>query len=178
MRKAIICALIAGSIGACRTPPPADADTPIVAVSPTPAIITAPTPDAAALPPEKVLETKTINGTFSGFEGTDYRQAVIELESGEFDNYFLANDEALLYFLAAQVDKPLEFTYQVVARETAGQRGGGTGRAEKLVSAKDANGVTPETWWQQQKASNQDENALRQKLNKLVAEATLKDGER
>lgn len=180
MRKAIIFALLVlGAAGCRKAPPPAtEAGGPEIVTTPTPPPITAPTPDAAVLPPEKVLETKIIKGTFSGFEGTDYRQAVIELESGEFDNYFLANDEALLYFLASHIDKPLEFTYQVVAREIAGQRGGGTGQAEKLVATKDANGVTQETWWQQQKAANPDEAALRQKLNKLVTEATLKDGER
>ena len=174
MKKLLLIFLSAFLFDGCATPPPSadEPATPLTAESPMTLPTVTPPPVA-----EKVKETKTFKGIFRGFEAGAYRKAAIEMEdeeTGSLDDYFVNDDEALLFFLAAHLDKPLEFTYNVLERP-ATQRGG-SGATEKLVAAKDGT-LTYEAWWQQQKAANPDENALRQKFNKLIANSTLKDDE-
>ena len=163
----------------CASAPPSSPPAPVTGETTEP-IVNLPPPTVTPPPvPEKIKETKTLKGIFRGLEAGEYRKAAIEIsgeEYGGIEDYFLSNDEALLYFLAANLDKPLDFTYNVLER-TASQRGSGSGEIEKLVAAKNAQGLTHEAWWQQQKAANPDQNALRQKFDALVKAATMKEDE-
>ena len=176
----IISLLSALLLWGCSAPPPSVSDNGTPAADTPPPVVSWPPPSVTPPPvPEKIKESKTLKGIFRGLEAGEYRKAAIEIsgeEYGGIEDYFLSNDEALLYFLAANLDKPLDFTYNVLER-TASQRGSGSGEIEKLVAAKNAQGLTHEAWWQQQKAANPDQNALRQKFDALVKAATIKEDE-
>ncbi len=131
------------------------------------------TPNVAASPTpnSKVKETKSVNGIFRGFNGDEGLTASIELaEDNSLDELGLSGEATLNYFLAANLNKPLEFTYQVL------EGAAGTGTVDKMFSAKAGN-LTHEAWWQQEKSTNPDETALRKKYDALVEQATEKDDE-
>jgi hypothetical protein len=156
-------------LGGCRTVEPVNQE---AGAEPSPALPQAAPSATAPLPAgEKIKETKSVAGTFRGFNAEGGFKAVIELaEDDTRDELLLGQDETLNYFLAANLDKPLEFTYHVIEGSK------GTGTFDKMTTAK-AGALTHEAWWQQQKAANPDEAALRQKYAALVEQATEKEDE-
>ena len=122
-------------------------------------------------PVEKIKETKMVKGIFRGFNGDEGFKAVIELaEDQSLDELRLSGEDILNFFLAANLDKPLEFTYKVV------EGASGTGTIDTMIRAK-AGELTQEAWWQKEKAGNPDEAALRKKYAALVEQATEKDND-
>jgi hypothetical protein len=171
MVKKLVLALLPVLLsGACKSSSPAPAGQ---SSTPPPALAGEQPSPAAATPNinEKVKETKTIKGIFRGFEGEPtLRQAQIELaEDDSQDDFPLSNDEALLYFLAANLDKPLEFTYQALERNGS--------KIDRLTAAK-AGQLTHDAWWQQEKTANPDLAALRKKYDALVEQATFTEEEK
>ena len=177
MKKLVLNLALSLTLWGCATQPTEPAPNSNAPISgeaaPAPSATPANTP---AAPPEKIKETKTIKGIFRGFDDADHRQAIIEFaEDNSQDNFLLSGDEALSYFLAANLDKPLELTYNVLERAASGTRGGGT--IDKLVAAKAGN-LAHDAWWQQEQAANPDAAALRKKYDALVKQATMTDDDK
>lgn len=168
--KTFIFILVLGLLaGGCRTVNTGNQDAGAESSPATPEA--APSATAPARPNEKIKETKSVAGTFRGFNAEGGFKAVIELaEDDTRDELLLGEDETLNFFLAANLDKPLEFTYHVV------EGSNGTGTVDKMTTAK-AGQLTHDAWWQQQKTANPDETALRKKYAAMVEQATEKEDE-
>jgi hypothetical protein len=91
---------------------------------------------------ETIRETRTLTGTFLGFEAGDYLHAVIHQGDGETVSFFL--DRGMEIFLVDHKNEPLELTYQVV--DTNIPEAGGITTIERL-SAIRAGDQTFADWW-------------------------------
>ncbi len=93
--------------------------------------------------PDRVRETKTITGSFVGFEAGDYLHAIVKRSNGERLSFFLMKP-GIEYFLVLRKDEPLELTYQVV--DTYIPEAGDMETIKRLIAAK-ASGQTYTAWW-------------------------------
>lgn len=99
---------------------------------------------------DKVIATKTIKGKLKGFEVGDYVHAVITLNNGKEESYFIGTF-GLDYFLAQHKDEPLVLTYQIV--DSYIPEAGGVQRIERLSSAR-AGTLTSAAWWKKMRAKH------------------------
>lgn len=121
-------------------------------------------------PPDKIIATRTLNGSFVGFEMGDYLHAEIRKSNGKPLSFFIGGSESLPYFLAANKDKQLLLTYQVL--DSYIPEAGAIARMERLVAAKSGN-ETDQKWWKRiSKSTNV--NALRKKYDALVEQAMIR----
>lgn len=118
--------------------------------------------------PDKVKETKTIQGSFVSFESGDYLHATIKKSNGEETSFFLMK-HGLEYFLVLHKGEPLTLTYQIV--DTYIPEAGGMETIERLISAKHGD-LTYEAWWTAAKAKST-EAQLQKKYDPLVQKATI-----
>ena len=120
-------------------------------------------------PPDKIKATKTVKGTFKGFEVGDYMHATITKTDGKDVSFFMGRNESLQYFLVTHKDQPLTITYQIV--ESYIQEAGGVQRIER-ISAVRAGTLTDAAWWRQQRKGKSVAD-LRKKYDEMVAKAQL-----
>lgn len=120
-------------------------------------------------PPDKIKATKTVTGTFKGFEVGDYMHAVIIKSNGKEDSFFLGHAESLQYFLVTHKGQPLTITYQVV--DSYIEEAGGVQRIER-ISAVRAGSLSDAAWWRQQR-KGASVSKLRKKYDDMVAKAQL-----
>jgi len=128
-----------------------------------------PSPNPAEQTPDKVLETKSLTGTFVGFESGDYLHAVIRQQDGKSASFFL--ERGMEIFLVDHKDQPLELTFQVV--ETDIPEAGGATTIERL-SAVRAGDQTFADWW---KTAEPSFGKLLDKYQTRIDEATLDPAE-
>ena len=119
--------------------------------------------------PETVRETKSLTGTFLGFEAGDYLHAVIRQPDGQTSSFFL--ERGMEIFLVDHRNEPLELTYQVV--DTDVPEAGGVMTIERL-SAIRAGGQTFADWW---KTAESRFGELLDEYQPRIEEATLEPGE-
>ena len=93
--------------------------------------------------PDRVRETKTITGSFVGFEAGDYLHAIVKRSNGERISFFLMKP-GIEYFLVLRKDEPLELTYQVV--DTYIPEAGDMETIKRLIAAR-VSGQTYPAWW-------------------------------
>lgn len=115
--------------------------------------------------PETIRETKTLTGTFVGFEAGDYLHAMIRQPDGKTASFFL--DRGMEIFLVDHQDQPLELTYQVV--DTNIPEAGGVMTIERL-SAIRAGDQTLADWW---KTAEPSFGKLLDEYQPRIEEATL-----
>jgi hypothetical protein len=120
-------------------------------------------------PKDRVKATKTITGTFKGFQMGDYMHAVITKANGKEVSFFLPHTESVQYFLAAHKGEQLTLTYQVVSSYI--EEAGGMQTIERLSAAKSGT-ETNATWWKKQRAGSS-VSKLRTKYDAMVEQATL-----
>jgi hypothetical protein len=99
---------------------------------------------------DKVISTRTVKGSLKGFEVGDYVHAVIKLQNGKEDSYFIGSP-GLDYFLALHKGEPLTLTYQVV--DSYIEEAGGVQRIERLSGAR-AGRLTYAAWWKNMRAKH------------------------
>lgn len=99
---------------------------------------------------DKVIATKIIKGKLKGFEVGDYTHAVITLDNGKEESFFIGTF-GLDYFLAQHKDEPLVLTYQIV--DSYIPEAGGVQRIDRLSSAR-AGTLTSAAWWKKMKAKH------------------------
>lgn len=121
-------------------------------------------------PPDKVKATRTLRGSFVGFEMGDYLHAEIRKPNRKRVSFFMGQPESLRYFLAANKGKPLLLTYQVV--DSYIPEAGGVETIERLVSAK-AGTESDAGWWKRVRRTS-DADSLRKKYEALVDRAMIK----
>ena len=121
-------------------------------------------------PPDKVKATRTLRGSFVGFEMGDYMHAEIRKANRKRVSFFMGQPESLRYFLAANKGKPLLLTYQVV--DSYIPEAGGVETIERLVSAK-AGTESDASWWRRIRRTS-DLDTLRKRYDTLVDRATIK----
>jgi hypothetical protein len=121
-------------------------------------------------PPDKVKATRTLRGSFVGFEAGDYMHAEIRKTNRKRVSFFMGQPESLRYFLAANKGKPLLLTYQVV--DSYIPEAGGVETIERLVSAK-AGTESDAGWWKRIRRTS-DVDTLRKRYDKLVEKVTIK----
>lgn len=119
-------------------------------------------------PPDKVKATRTLRGTFVGFEMGDYLHAEIRKVNGKRVSFFMGQPESLRYFLAINKGKPLLFTYQIV--DSYIPEAGGLETIERLVSAS-SGGQTDAQWWRRMRRTGNTER-LRTRYEKLAERVT------
>ena len=124
-----------------------------------------PSPGPAGQAPETVRETKTLTGTFVGFEAGDYLHAVIRQTDGKTASFFL--DRGMELFLVDHKNQPLELIYQVV--DTNIPEAGGVTTIERL-SAIRAGDQTFADWW---KTAEPSFGKLLDEYQPRIEEATL-----
>lgn len=120
-------------------------------------------------PPDKIKATKTVTGSFKGFEVGDYVHAVIIKSNGQEDSFFLGHAESLQYFLVTHKGQPLTITYQVV--DSYIEEAGGVQRIDR-ISAVRAGTLTNAAWWRQQRKGTS-VTKLREKYDDMVNKARL-----
>jgi hypothetical protein len=120
-------------------------------------------------PPDKIKATKTVTGTFKGFEVGDYMHAVIVRSNGKEDSFFLGHAESLQYFLVSHKRQQLTITYQVV--DSYIEEAGGVQRIER-ISAVRAGTLTDVAWWKNER-KGKSLAKLRKKYDDMVANAQL-----
>ncbi|MDX6693979.1 MAG: hypothetical protein QOF02_1582 [Blastocatellia bacterium] len=99
---------------------------------------------------DRVISTRTVKGSLKGFEVGDYMHAVIKLQSGKEDSYFIGSP-GLDYFLALHKGEPLTLTYQVV--DSYIEQAGGVQRINRLSGAR-AGKLTHAAWWKNMRAKH------------------------
>lgn len=120
-------------------------------------------------PKDKIKATKTVTGTFKGFEVGDYIHAVITKKNGQDVSFFLPQNESVQYFLVAHKDETLTLTYNVVSSWI--EEAGGMQTIERLATVK--SGIeTNAAWWKKQRAGST-LSKLRKKYDAMVEQATL-----
>lgn len=97
---------------------------------------------------DRIISTRTVRGTLKGFEVGDYVHAVIKLENGKEDSYFIGSP-GLDYFLALHKDEPLVLTVQVV--DSYIPEAGGRQRIDRVSGAR-AGRLTSAAWWRKMRA--------------------------
>lgn len=97
---------------------------------------------------DKIISTRTVKGSLKGFEVGDYTHAVINLQNGKENSYFIGSP-GLEYFLALHKGEPLTLTYQVV--DSYIEEAGGVQRIERLSGAS-AGKLTSAAWWKSMRA--------------------------
>lgn len=120
-------------------------------------------------PKDKVKATKTVKGTFKGFEMGDYIHAVITQANGEETSFFLPHTESVQYFLVAHKDQSLTLTYQVVNSYIP--EAGGMQTIERLSMVK-AGASTDAAWWKKQRAGSS-LSKLRKKYDAMVEQSMI-----
>lgn len=130
---------------------------------------TAPSEVSAEPSPETIRETKSLTGTFIGFEAGDYLHAVIRQPDGKTASFFL--ERGMELFLVDHRNEPLELTYQVV--DTDVPEAGGVTTIERL-SAIRAGDQTFADWW---KTAEPRFGELLDEYQPRIEEATLEPGE-
>ena len=119
--------------------------------------------------PDKVRETRTIQGRLVGFEFGDYLHVTIRKANDQKVSFFLMKP-GLQYFLALHKSEPLTLTYQIV--DTYIPEAGGMEKIERLISAKAGN-LTYPVWWKAVRAKSSMAQ-LENKYDPLVQKSTLK----
>lgn len=99
---------------------------------------------------DKVISTRTVIGTLKGFEVGDYVHAVINLQNGKEESYFIGSP-GLDYFLALHKGEPMTLTYQVV--DSYIEEAGGVQRIERLSGARTGK-LTSAAWWKSMRAKS------------------------
>lgn len=117
--------------------------------------------------PDEIKAVKTITGKFIGFEVGDYYHADIKRSNGKTESYWLGG-RGLEYFLAANRNKTMTFTYEVV--DTYIHENGGRMVIERLKSARIGN-LTFEKWWKDLRKKYTVEQ-IRKKYEPLVEKYT------
>jgi hypothetical protein len=118
--------------------------------------------------PDKVKQTRTIEGRFVSFEVGDYIHAMIRKPDGQSMSFFLIKP-GMEYFLVLHKNEPLTLVYQLV--DTYIPEAGGTETIKRLISAKTGN-LTYAVWWKG--IRNRFTMAqLREKYDALVQESTI-----
>jgi hypothetical protein len=97
---------------------------------------------------DRVIATKTARGTLKGFEVGDYTHAVINLQNGKEESYYIGGT-GVDYFLALHKGEPLVITYQVV--DSYIPEAGGKMRIERISAAR-AGKETSAGWWKKTRA--------------------------
>ena len=120
-------------------------------------------------PPDKIKATKTVTGSFKGFEVGDYMHAVIIKSNGKETSYFLGQNESLQYFLVTHKGQPLTITYQVV--DSYIEEAGGVQKIDR-ISAVRAGTLTDAAWWRQERKGKSIKK-LREKYDDMVGKAQL-----
>ncbi|MBV9211287.1 MAG: hypothetical protein JOZ52_11685 [Acidobacteria bacterium] len=120
-------------------------------------------------PKDKIKATKTIKGTFKGFEVGDYIHAVITKTNGEEVSFYLPQNESVQYFLVAHKGEPLTLTYHVMSSYI--EEAGGMQTIERLAVVK-SGAETDAAWWKKQRTSSS-VSKLRKKYDAMVDEARL-----
>jgi hypothetical protein len=120
-------------------------------------------------PPDKIKSTKTVKGTFKGFEVGDYMHAVIIKTNGEETSFFMGHNESLQYFLVTHKNQPLIISYQVV--DSYIPEAGGVQTIERMSGVR-AGTLTDVAWWKQERKGKSVSN-LRKKYDAMVAKAQL-----
>jgi len=119
--------------------------------------------------PDKIKATKTVIGSFKGFEVGDYMHAVITKTNGKEVSFFLGHNESIQYFLVTHKGQQLTITYQIV--DSFIEEAGGVQRIER-ISAVRAGTLTDAAWWRQQRKGSS-VSKLRAKYDEMVAKAQL-----
>lgn len=120
-------------------------------------------------PPDKIKATKTVTGSFKGFETGDYVHAVIVKANGKESSYFLGHNESLQYFLVTHKGQPLTITYQVVSSYI--EEAGGMQTIDRISVVK-AGALTDAAWWRQER-KGKSVTKLRAKYDDMVLRAQL-----
>jgi len=120
-------------------------------------------------PPDKIKATKTVAGSFKGFEVGDYMHAVITKTNGKEVSFFLGHNESIQYFLVTHKGQQLTITYQIV--DSYIEEAGGVQRIERISSVR-AGTLTDAAWWRQQRKGSS-VSKLRTKYDEMVAKAQL-----
>jgi hypothetical protein len=118
--------------------------------------------------PDRVKETKTIEGRFVNFEVGDYIHAMIKKPDGQTISFFLIKP-GMEYFLVLHKNEPLTLTYQIV--DTYIPEAGGMETIKRLISAKAAN-LTYAVWWKNIRTRFRMAQ-LQEKYDPLVQESTV-----
>ena len=121
-------------------------------------------------PPDKVKATRTLRGSFVGFEMGDYMHAEIRKSNRKRVSFFMGQPESLRYFLAANKGKSLLLTYQVV--DSYIPEAGGVETIERLVAARSGTESDADWWKRLRKTSSLE--TLRKRYDTLVDKATIK----
>ena len=119
-------------------------------------------------PPDKIKATRTVRGTFVGFEMGDYLHAEIRKANGKRVSFFMGEPESLRYFLALNKGKQLMLTYQIV--DSYIPEADGMNTIERLVSAR-IGSETDTQWWRRIRRSGNSEK-LRARYEELIERAT------
>lgn len=117
---------------------------------------------------DRVIATKTARGTLKGFEVGDYVHAVITLQNGKEESYYM-HGGGIDYFLALHKGEPLVITYQIV--DSYIPEAGGRQRIERISGVR-AGGETYAAWWRKVRARNSI-SQLDKKYGKLVEQLRL-----
>jgi hypothetical protein len=141
MKTTSFALILLGLLAGCHAPA-ADTEPQETASSSAVATEAAPPADSARPAPETVRETKSLQGTFVGFEAGDYLHAVIREPDGKTESFFL--ERGMEIFLVDHKDQPLELAYQVV--DTDIPEAGGIMTIERLSSIR-AGDATFADWW-------------------------------
>jgi uncharacterized cupredoxin-like copper-binding protein len=120
-------------------------------------------------PKDKIKATKTIKGTFKGFEVGDYIHAVITKDNGKEVSFFLPQNESVQYFLVAHKGEPLTLTYHVMSSYI--EEAGGMQTIDRLATVKSGT-VIDTAWWKKQRAGSS-VSKLRKKYDTMVEQATI-----
>lgn len=99
---------------------------------------------------DRVIATRTVRGTLKGFEVGDYTHAVIKLQNGKEESYFIGG-MGVDYFLALHKDEPLVITYQIV--DSYIPEAGGRQRIERISGVR-AGTDTSAAWWRKMRAKS------------------------
>jgi hypothetical protein len=158
MKEPFIVLAILGLLAGCNSPAP-DSEPEE----------TAPSGVSAEPSPETIRDTKSLTGTFLGFETGDYLHAVIRQPDGKTASFFL--ERGMELFLVDHRNEPLELTYQVV--DTDVPEAGGVTTIERL-SAIRAGDQTFAGWW---KTAEPRFGELLDDYQPRIEEATLEPGE-
>jgi len=120
---------------------------------------------------EIVKATKTVRGTFLGFEQGDYVHAVIKDAKGQRQSFFIGAP-GVDFYLAVNKGKRGSFTYQVVNCYI--EEAGGRMDIDRLESARIGKQSSVSWWTNLKKRMSLD--AINKKFEPLVARATLSGG--
>jgi hypothetical protein len=125
-------------------------------------------PTMAAQNRDRVIATRTVKGTLKGFEVGDYTHAVIKLQNGKEESYYIGGT-GVDYFLALHKGEPMVITYQIV--DSYIPEAGGKMKIERISAAR-AGTETSATWWKKTRAKYS-VNQIEKKYGGLVEKYRL-----